>query len=194
MTVDYYLRATAAYTDALSPPDKSLVALSTNSVRAASLANTPPAFAETNPTRSVAENARANAPVGDRVTATDPDGNTVRYEFDPDDPGDSDLFTIDASSGQIRVKTQGALDYETQPMPTIKVKASDSTNASATVEVTIEVTDVNEPPHAFAHAPFRFDEDTEVIIDVLDNDSDPEDERSALTVRWPRGPSGGRSW
>ena len=70
----------------------------------------------------------------------------MRYEFDPDDPLDSDLFTIDASSGQIRVKTQGALDYETQPMPTVKVKASDSSNASDTVVVTIEVTDVNEPP------------------------------------------------
>ena len=192
--VGHYLRATAAYTDALSPPDKSLVALSTNSVRAASLANTPPAFAETNPTRSVAENARANAPVGDRVTATDPDGNTVRYEFDPDDPGDSDLFTIDASSGQIQVKTQGALDYETQPMPTIKVKASDNSNAFATVLVTIDVTDVNEPPHAVADPDATTFEDTEVIIYVLDNDSDPEDERSALTVRWPRGPSGGRSW
>ena len=77
----------------------------------------------------------------------------MRYYFDPDDPGDSDLFTIDASSGQIRVKTQGALDYETQPMPTIKVKASDSSNAFATVLVTIDVTDVNEPPHAVADPP-----------------------------------------
>ena len=118
----------------------------------------------------------------------------MRYYFDPDDPGDSDLFTIDASSGQIQVKTQGALDYETQPMPTVKVKASDSTNAFDTVEVTIDVTDVNEPPHAVADPDATTFEDTEVIIYVLDNDSDPEDERSALTVRWPRGPSGGRSW
>ena len=80
--VDYYLRATAEYTDALSPPGKSLVAVSTNSVRAKPVINNPPAFTETNPTRSVAENARANALVGGRVTATDPDpGNTVRYEF-----------------------------------------------------------------------------------------------------------------
>ena len=108
--------------------------MSTNSVLAAPGSNLPPAFTDMNPTRSVAENARADALVGGPVTATDPDGgpgNTVGYEFDP---LDSDLFTIDASSGQIQVKTQGALDYETQPMPTVTVKASDSTNAFDTVE------------------------------------------------------------
>ena len=115
------------------PPDKSPDAVSTNSVLAAPVSNTPPVFTETNPTRSVAENARANAPVGGPVTATDPNpGNTVRYEFDPV----PDLFTIDASSGQIRVKTERALDYETQPMPTVTVKALDGSNTSDTVEVT----------------------------------------------------------
>ena len=176
--VGYYLRATAAYTDALG--DKSPVAVSTNSVLAAPVSNTPPVFTETNPTRSVAENARANARVGDPVTATDPDpGNTVRYEFEP---LESDLFTIDASTGQIRVKTEGALDYETQPMPTVTVKALDGSNASATIEVTIEVTNVNEPPDAVADAPDSFDEDTSIEIRVLDNDSDPEDERSELLL------------
>ena len=71
--VDYYLRVTAAYTDALSPPGKSLVALSTNSVLAAPGSNTPPAFAEMNPARSVAENAGARALVGGPVRANDPD-------------------------------------------------------------------------------------------------------------------------
>ena len=172
---------TAAYTDGLSPPDKSLVAVSTNSVLAAPADNNPPMFTETNPARSVAENAQANALVGGRVTATDPDvGNTVRYEFDPDDPLDSDLFTIDAGSGQIRVKTQGALDYETQPMPTVKVKASDSSNASATVVVTIDVMDVNEPPRAASLAETVLEDGT-VDIDVIRHAFD-EDAGDTLTV------------
>ena len=153
--VGYYLRATAEYTDALSGPGKSLVAVSTNSVRAKPVINNPPEFMETNPTRSVAENAGANATVGRAVTATDPDlgpGNTVRYEFES--PG-SDLFTIDGSSGQIRVKTQGSLDYDDPANRThrVTVKALDSSNAFDTVQVTIEVTNVNEPPDAVADAP-----------------------------------------
>ncbi len=179
--VGHYLRATAAYTDGHGP-NKSRVAVSTNSVRAKPVINNPPEFTETNPTRSVAENAGANATVGRAVTATDPDlgpGNTVRYEFES--PG-SDLFTIDASSGQIRVKTQGSLDYETAPSHIVTVTALDSSNASDTVLVTIEVTNVNEPPDAVADAPFRFDEDTEIEIRVLDNDSDPEDDRSELLL------------
>ena len=107
--VGHYLRVTAAHEDGYGP-NKSLVAVSTNSVLAAPVVNNPPAFTETNPTRSVAENARADDPVGGPVTATDPDpGNMMRYEFIP---LVSDLFTIDGSSGQIRVKTQGALDYD----------------------------------------------------------------------------------
>ena len=141
--VGYYLRATAAYTDGHGP-DKSLVAVSTNSVLAAPVVNNPPAFTETNPTRSIAENAQADALVGGRVTATDPDqGNTVRYEFALPVPT---LFTIDGGSGQIRVKTAETLDYETAPSHTVTVKALDSSNASDTVQVTIEVTDVNERP------------------------------------------------
>ena len=188
--VGHYLRATAEYTDALSPPGKSLVAVSTNSVRAKPVINNPPAFTETNPTRSVAENAGANAPVGGPVTATDPDpGNTVRYEL-----SGSDLFTIDSSSGQIRVKTQGSLDYDDSTNRThrVTVKALDSSNAFDTVQVTIEVTNVNEPPDAVADTTTTR-EDTEVTIYVLDNDSDPEDERSELLLTVVTPPLNGRT-
>ena len=176
--VGYYLRATAAYTDGHGP-NKSLLAVSNNPVRAKPVTNNPPTFTETSPTRSIAENAGANAPVGGRVTATDPDtGDTVRYEFEPV----PDLFTIDSNSGQIRVAADESLDHETAPSHIVTVKALDSSNAPATVDVTIEVTDVNEPPDAVADAPDAFDEDTEVTIHVVDNDSDPEQERSELLL------------
>ena len=176
-----YLRVTAVYTDGHGS-NKRFVAVSTDAVLEKPVDNRPPMFTETSPTRSIAENARATARVGDPVTATDPDpDNTVRYEFDP---RESDLFTIVGNSGQIRVKTQGVLDYDDQAnrSHTATVKALDSSNAFDTVVVTIEVTDVNEPPDAVPDAPDSFFEDTAVTIDVLANDSDPEDDRSELLL------------
>ena len=176
--VGSWLRVTATYTDGFGS-NESFVALSAKSVQAVPTGNNPPAFTETNPTRSVAENAGANTRVGSPVTATDPDpGNTVRYEFETPVP---DLFTIDGSSGQIRVRTRETLDHETGPSHTVTVKASDSSNESDTVEVRIEVTDVNEPPSADAAAATTF-EDSSVEIYVLDDDSDPEDEPSELRL------------
>ena len=177
--VGYFLRVTAAYTDGHGP-NKSRVRVSANTVKAAPVTNDPPSFDEPTPTRSIAENAGANARVGDPVTATDPDaGDVITYEL-----SGSDLFTIDSNSGLIRVKTRESLDYDdpAKRTQTVTVKASDSSNASATVQVTIEVTDVNEPPDAVADAPRSFDEDTEITIEVLDNDSDPEQERSELLL------------
>ena len=65
--IGYFLRATAAYTDGHGP-NRSLVAVSNNRVRPKPVLNNPPAFTEMSPTRSIAENAQANAPVGGRVT------------------------------------------------------------------------------------------------------------------------------
>ena len=173
--VGYYLRVTAAYTDGHGP-NKSRVAVSTDPVRAKPVLNYPPTFTETSPTRSIAENAGARAAVGRPVTATDPNsGDVLTYELE------SDLFTIDSNSGQIRVAADESLDHETAPSHRVTVKASDSSTASETVTVTITVDDVNEPPTAEGDSADTR-EDSEVTIDVVDNDSDPEDERSALTL------------
>ena len=51
-------------------------------------------------------------------------------------------FAIVASSGQLQ--TKAALDYETKSSYTVTVRATDPANASATVAVTINVTDVDE--------------------------------------------------
>ena len=58
--------------------------------------------------------------------------------------------------------------------------------------VTIDVTDVNEPPDAVADTG-RAREDGAVTIDVLANDSDPEDDHSALTLRVTADPRRGRA-
>ncbi len=183
--VGYFLRVSAAHIDGHGP-SKSRAVVSANSVRAAPVSNVAPSFDESAPTRSVAENARARAAVGAPVTATDTDsGDVVTYEL-----SGSDLFTIDSSSGQIRVAAGGSLSHETAPSHSVTVKASDPSNASDTVTVTIEVTDANEPPDAVADtATVR--EDGAVIIDVLANDSDPEHDRSELTLRVTASPRRG---
>ena len=177
--IGYYLRATAAYEDGHGP-NKGREVVSSSTVRAKPVVNTPPAFADTTTTRDIPENAGANAAVGARVTATDTDsGDTLQYELEPE----SDLFTIDSANGQIRVKAAGSLDYddETARSHTVTVKASDSSNAFDTIDVTITVTDVNEPPEAVADSA-TVGEDDSVTIDVLNNDSDPEDDVSDLTM------------
>ena len=133
--VGYFLRVSAAYTDGHGP-DKSRSLVSANSVKAAPVANVPPSFEDRAPTRSVAENAGARAAVGAAVTATDTDsGDVVTYEL-----SGSALFTINSNSGQISVVADGSLDHETAPSHRVTVKASDTTNASDTVTVTITVT------------------------------------------------------
>ena len=183
--VGYFLRVNAAYIDGHAP-DKSRAVVSGNSVRAAPVSNVAPSFDEAAPIRRVAENARARAAVEAPVTATDTDsGDVVTYEL-----SGSDLFTVGSSSGQIRVAAGGSLSHETAPSHSVTVKASDPSNASDTVTVTIEVTDANEPPDAVADtATVR--EDGVVIIDVLANDSDPEHDRSELTLRVTASPRRG---
>ena len=137
--VGYFLRATAAYTDRHGP-NKSLVVVSANPVRAAPPTNIAPSFDDRAPTRRVPEDAPAGAAVGAPVTATDSDsGDVVTYEL-----SGSDLFTIERGSGQIRVVAGGSLDFESAPSHSVTVRASDTSDTSDVVTVTVTVTDVDE--------------------------------------------------
>ena len=112
--------------------------------------NEPPAFDSTSTTRSVAENAAAGHDIGAPVAATDPDsGETLTYLLGGPDAA---AFDIVPTSGQLR--TQGALDHEAQSSYSVTVAVEDTQGASATIEVTIAVTDENEPPDAPAAPTF----------------------------------------
>ena len=122
-------------------------------------ANDPPGFdeeypqGETSITREVAENTAADEPVGEPVGATDADGgDTLTYTLGGPDAAP---FDIDTATGQI--KTKDALDFENGSTSySVTVSVSDGKDASgededpsledAAIEVTINVTDVNEPP------------------------------------------------
>ena len=104
--------------------------------------NDPPVFATDTATRRVAENTQANTNLGDAFSATDADDNNLTYTLEGTDAAS---FGIVSTSGQLQTKL--ALDYEAKPSYSVTVKAEDA-SASGTINVTITVTDVNEPPLA----------------------------------------------
>ena len=80
-----YLRATASYDDG-EEPGKSAQAVSTNRVEAAPVAqNDPPIFDESpsnTAARNVDENTSPGEDIGEPVTATDPEDDTLTYSLD----------------------------------------------------------------------------------------------------------------
>ena len=100
-------------------------------------------------TISVDENTASGTNIGSAYTATDGDSDTLTYSLSGTDMSS---FGINMSTGQI--KTSTALDYETNTSYSVTVGVSDSKDSTdmpdtvvdATMDVTINVTDVNEAP------------------------------------------------
>ena len=99
-----------------------------------------------NLTRDVAENSAADADVGDPVTGTPYGTETLVYTL-TGEASTSGAFEIDSSTGQISLAEGAALDHETKSSYTGKVKWTVNAEA-AEVNLTINVTDVDEPPLA----------------------------------------------
>ena len=127
--------------------------------------NNPPVFTEgASATRSIAENTPANRNIGSPISATDPDaGDTLTYSLGGTDAGS---FSIVSSSGQLQ--TKAALDYEKKNEYTVTVTVRDTTNASDTITVTINVTDVNEDPPA-SNRPPAFTEGASATRSIAEN-------------------------
>ena len=112
--------------------------------------NEPPAFAAETATRTIAENPEAGVDIGMPVSATDPDaGATLAYALGGTDAASFDIIT---TSGQLQ--TKAPLNSDTKDTYTVTVSVRDSKDTSgvadtatdATITVTIDVTDENEPP------------------------------------------------
>ena len=104
--------------------------------------NEPPAFTEETATRTIAENTAAGQPIGDPFLATDPDDDeTLTFTLGGTDAAS---FEIVPTTGQLQTKTN--LDFENKASYTVRVAATDSSDASDTITVTITVTNENEPP------------------------------------------------
>ena len=145
--------------------------------------------------RSVAENAAVDINVGKTVSATDDDDDILYYELlDTPDLKNCDghaRFTIDSASGQIRVGSElgadaGEREDEDSTALTggrllpqgedfgeadngeyvLRVRVSDPSTASATVNVIVTVTEVNEAPHFIK-------EDVPAVLRVTENADPP---------------------
>ena len=122
--------------------------------------NEAPAFLETAPVRQVAENAAAGTAVGPPVAASDPNDDALAYGLGGPD---ANRFAIGPDSGQLEVGAE--LDHEAEPEHSVRVSVDDGHGGRVTVAVTVEVTDVAEPPPA-------------PVVDVASSTLD------SLTVRW----------
>ena len=135
-----YLRVTITYTDRLGP-DKTASAASANPVQAAPDSNVAPVFSTDTAQRSIPENTPAGRNIGERVTATDNDNDTLTYSL-----GGTNAASFDIVPGTGQLQTEGALDFETKSTYTVTVTARDPSSETDTITVTINVTDVNESP------------------------------------------------
>ena len=126
-----------------------LLAFLTLSSATAQAANSQPAFPSSEDgARSVAENTAAGANIGAPVGATDADNDALTYTLGGDDAAS---FTIVPSTGQLQ--TLAALNFEGKNSYSVTVSASDRKDATgnadtaidATIDVTISVTNVDEP-------------------------------------------------
>ena len=93
--------------------------------------------------RTVAENTAPGTNIGAPLGATDTDGDALAYSLAGMDGG---AFDIDDATGQILTRT--ALDFEAKPSYALTVQADDGNSGTATIAVTVTVTDVHEPPEA----------------------------------------------
>ena len=146
-----YLRAVASYDDAQGT-GKSAQASWPDRVPGAE--NQAPDFGAATAQRSVAENSPPATPVGNPLTATDPDGDpdgddlTYSLTHITSDP----FFEIDAGTGQISVADSAQLDYESKRSHTVEVAVTDGKDptgrpdnaADDTIKLTIHVTDIDD--------------------------------------------------
>ena len=132
--------------------------------------NDAPMFDAETAEREIAENSEAGTAVGDPVTAMDQDdGDELTYSLD--EMGDMS-FDIDADTGQITVGEGAMLDYETATSHEVTVTASDGDGETASIAVTIMVTDVPESPcvtGGAVEADGALAADCETLLGIMDD-------------------------
>ena len=106
-------------------------------------ANRNPAFSGSARSFSVAENTPANTDVGNPITATDRDGDPLRYSLQGPDAASFEIVST-GDGGQIR--TVAELNHEEKASHSVTVRVTDGRGGTDAVNVTIRVTD--EPDEA----------------------------------------------
>ena len=164
--------------DAAGDPDTSEDDRITVTINVEGDGNSAPEFLSTETfARSFPENSTGGQNVGGPVTATDGDNDRLIYTLGGTEAAD---FQILGTTGQIQTKAGVTYDYEDKSSYSVTVTANDGNGGTVTEEVTITVTDVDEPP-AFT--------DGLTTVEYAENDTgdvasysaeDPED----ATIHW----------
>ncbi len=113
---------------------------------------------------SVTENAESDTSVN-RVASRDADRDSVTYSLSDDADG---RFTIDSSTGVIRVAESGRLDFESDARHTITVSIDDGNGGITTKDYTVNVLDINEGHTLSASGNLT----TGLVGEVYDTDSE----------------------
>ena len=101
--------------------------------------NAPPQFGAATANRAVDENAGASVAVGNPVTATDADMDTLTYSLSGTD---ASSFTINSSTGQIQTATGVTYDFEsTKKTYVVTVEVKDNKNAAGDADTTEDADD-----------------------------------------------------
>ena len=140
------LTSGVAYTFQIRPVKDYGAGLASESATATPVApvalNAAPSFVD-GPTanRSVAENMPPGTSIGARISATDSDASdSLIYSISRNDDG---AFVVDSGGQLSNTKT---LNYEQKSSYSITLRVEDNDGATDTIDVSIAVTDVNDPP------------------------------------------------
>ena len=140
----------------------------------------PPKFDDKTPTFTVDENVPAGTHVGDVVASDVDDDDTLTYSIK--DP--TVTFIINEATGEITVKADSTIDYETKNEYTVTVVVTDKYGYTDTATVTIKVNDVNEAPDV-PDQTITVKEDAEVGTDVGHiKASDPDTAKAFSTLTY----------
>ena len=77
-----------------------------------------------------------------RVNATDPDGDPLTYSIISGNTNDA--FAIGASTGELTVNNESALDFETTPAFSLMVEADDGQGGMSLADISINLNDIDE--------------------------------------------------
>ena len=144
------LQATASYTDPQGSDTAMSVLTESGQPVEADDTNKAPEFPDqdmeidgdqTDQERTVAENTDSGDGFGAVVEATDPNMDNLTYTL-----GGTDMASFSIVRGTGELMTKAKLDYETKDTYMVTVTATDPSGLSATINVTIKVTNMDEPP------------------------------------------------
>ncbi len=100
--------------------------------------NVAPVYTDAATTRTIAENTPSGENIGEAITATDDNNDSLTYTLTGTD---ASSFDIDSKTGQL--KTKSALDYEAKTSYSVTITVSDGTLTDM-ISVTINVNDLDE--------------------------------------------------